>query len=53
MRDSNWTLKFPRSEKEAFGYETEWREPDTDSFYGWVLGFMFVFFIGVAIGRWL
>lgn len=46
MHDSNWTLRFPRSSKEAYGHQIRFDEEHT-SFAPWLV---VVFFLGLTLG---
>lgn len=49
MRDSNWTLKFNRTAKEAFGHDVEFESAyrDFDRGVFWVSVFALGFIFGV------
>lgn len=46
---SNWSLRFPRSSREAFGYQINFRA-DPDRAVGYVVGVLCVFVLGMLVG---
>lgn len=49
--DSNYTLKFPRTSRQAFGHDCRFDDRiDTDRLVGRVLLVLFVFLAGVMVG---
>ena len=49
MQNSNWTLRFPRTSREAFGYSIQ---PEQHQGNKWA-GIAAVFAVGLLIGGWL
>jgi hypothetical protein len=49
MRDSNWTLRFNRSAREAYGHDIV-LDDDHDSIVAWVFVFVWGFIIGFVSG---
>ena len=50
MSDSNWTLRMPRTSREAYGHQIGFDRPHPDK---WVLGVMVValaFIAGLLVG---
>lgn len=47
---SNWTGRFPRTSREAFGHQVEFHHHDPDKLVGYVVGALCVFVLGMLIG---
>ncbi len=52
MMSSNYTLRFPRSGREAYGHDVRFdsRRPDPDRIVGYSLLALALFFAGVLVG---
>lgn len=48
--NSNYTLKFPRSYREATGHDCRFERTDPDRLVGRVMVILFVFLAGVLVG---
>jgi hypothetical protein len=46
---SNWSLRFPRTSREAFGHQIEFRE-DPDKLVGHVVAACVIFVLGLIVG---
>lgn len=48
---SNWTGRFPRTSREAFGHQVEFhRDHDPDKLVGYVVAICIVFVLGMLVG---
>ena len=47
---SNWSLRFPRTSREAFGYQVDFHRHDPDRLVGVVVGVLCVFVLGMLVG---
>lgn len=52
MMPSNYTLKFPRSGREAFGHDCRFNDhrPDPDRIVGYTLAALAIFVAGLMVG---
>jgi hypothetical protein len=50
MNNSNWSLRFPRSSREAFGHQAQFQERDPDRIVGWAAALMAAFVFGLILG---
>ena len=48
MQNSNWTLRFPRTSREAFGYSVQFHNSIDD--WEWIIKAGFLVFIGFMLG---
>ena len=48
--NSNWTLRFPRTSREAFGHQVEFRHRNPDRIVGYVVALSVAFVIGMMVG---
>lgn len=49
MNDSNWTLRFPRTAREAYGHDIKF----DDEHFGYKWAGVFVAFVwGIVVGLW-
>lgn len=49
MKDSNYTLRFPRTAREVYGHTIEFDEHRGDRWVGYVA----IFVAGLMVGGWL
>jgi hypothetical protein len=51
--NSNWTLRFPRTSREAYGYQVTFRRESNDRavLVGVAIGLAFL--VGLALGGWV
>jgi hypothetical protein len=51
MHDSNWTLRWNRTSKEAYGHDVEFDSSynEFDKWVGWIMIFIFGFLVGAAL----
>ncbi len=47
---SNWTLKFPRSAREAFGHDCRFEGRDPDRLVGHIIAALAIFAAGLMVG---
>jgi hypothetical protein len=47
MRDSNWTLRWPRTSREVYGHDIQFEENNPDQIVWWVTVFAIGFICGV------
>lgn len=50
MKDSNYTLRFPRTSRDAFGYQIQFEKRDPDKLVGIALVLIFTFLAGMWAG---
>jgi len=50
MLPSNYTLRFPRTGREAFGHDCRFERPDPDRLVGHVLAALSLFVAGLMLG---
>ena len=48
MQNSNWTLRFPRTSRDAFGYSVQFHKSIDD--WEWIIKAAFLMFIGFMLG---
>jgi hypothetical protein len=52
MRDSNWSLRWNRTAREAFGHDVDFHDSsysEFDKWVGWIFIFIFGFLVGAAL----
>lgn len=50
MSDSNYTLRWNRSAREAYGHDIEFDRTDPDRIVGWAFALGAAFLLGVILG---
>lgn len=48
--NSNYSLRFPRTGREAFGHECHFQRRDPDRIVGFVMAFLAAFVVGMLVG---
>lgn len=47
---SNWSLRFPRTSREAFGHQVEFDRHDPDRLVGHAIAALLIFTLGLMLG---
>ena len=48
--NSNWTLRFPRTSREAFGHQAQFGRRDPDRMVGIAVAVLCAFVVGMMVG---